>query len=139
MQAMTNEKRAEYRRSAQARLICRVEGEGGGPVDEDGRVKLTPYVRKVEHGPDEVISEGYDPDNSPLGCPVYWRISSRGDEQLYCSTFLAEREFIIRGWGTKALACCDPVTGMAVAQIETLLPKAESPVENARSGKHGRP
>ena len=87
---MTNEKRAEYLRSAQARLICRVEGEGGGPVDEDGRVKLTTYVRKVEHGPDEVISEGYDPDNSPLGCPVYWRIISRGDDRLYCSTFLAK-------------------------------------------------
>ena len=132
---MTSEKRAKYLRSAQARLICRVEGEGGRPVDEDGRTKLTPYVRKADRGPDEVISE----DNSPLGCPVYWRIISRGDEQLYCSTFLAKREFIVRVWGKKAIAFCDPVTGMAAAQIETLLPKAESSVENARSGRHDRP
>jgi hypothetical protein len=136
---MTNENRANYLRSAQARLICRVEGEGGRPVDEDGRAQLTPYVRKAERGPDEVISEGYDPDNSPLGCPVYWRIISRGDEQLYCSTFLAKREFIIRVWGKEAIAFCDPVTGMAAAQIETLLPKAESSVENTRSGRHDRP
>jgi hypothetical protein len=112
---------AEYLRSAQARLICRVESEGGGPVDEEGRLEMARYVRKVERGPDEVIDEGYDPDNSPLGCPVYWRIVNRGNEQLYCSTFLAKRDLIINAWGTKALAYCDPVTGMAVAQIETLL------------------
>jgi hypothetical protein len=112
---------AEYLRSVQARLICRVESEGGGPVDEEGRLELARYVRKVERGPDEVIDEGYDPDNSPLGCPVYWRVVNRGNEQLYCSTFLVKRDLIIKAWGTKALAYCDPVTGMAVAQIETLL------------------
>jgi hypothetical protein len=112
---------AEYLRSAQARLICRVESEGGGPVDEEGRLEMARYVRKVERGPDEVIDEGYDPDNSPLGCPVYWRVVNRGNEQLYCSTFLVKRDLIIKAWGTKALAYCDPVTGMAVAQIETLL------------------
>jgi hypothetical protein len=84
-------------------------------------LELARYVRKVERGPDEVIDEGYDPDNSPLGCPVYWRVVNRANEQLYCSTFLANRDLIIKAWGTKALAYCDPVTGMAVAQIETLL------------------
>jgi hypothetical protein len=61
---------AGYLRSVQARLICRVESEGGGPVDEEGRLERARYVRKVERGPGEVIDEGYDPDNSPLGCPV---------------------------------------------------------------------
>jgi hypothetical protein len=112
---------AGYLRSVPARLICRVESEGGGPVDEEGRLERARYVRKVERGPGEVNDEGYDPDNSPLGCPVYWRVVNRGNEQLYCSTFLAKRDQIIKAWGKKALAYCDPVTGMAVAQIEPLL------------------
>ena len=61
---------AEYLRSAQPRLICRVDIEEGR---EDRRSKLTPYISEVERGWDEIISEGYDPDHSPLGCPVYWR------------------------------------------------------------------
>jgi hypothetical protein len=106
---------AEYLRSAQPRLILRVDPKGGRLFS------LTPYIREVECGWEEVISEGYDPYHSPLGCPVYWRIVNRGDEQFYCSTFLATRAHVIKGWGTKGLAHSDPITGMAVAQIETNL------------------
>jgi hypothetical protein len=74
---------------------------------------------------DDVISEGYDPINSQLG-PVYWRIVKRGDEQFYLSTFQAPRDSVIIGWGTRGLAYCDPVTGMAIARIETHLPKASA-------------
>jgi hypothetical protein len=110
---------AENLRSAQPRLICRVDTE-----EEGRRCKLTPFISEVERGWDEIISEGYDPDHSPLGCPVYWRIVKRGDEQFYCSTFLAMRAQVIKGWGTKALAYCDPVTGTAFARIDTLLTAA---------------
>jgi hypothetical protein len=106
---------AKYLRLAQPRLICRAEEA------ENQRSNLTNYISEVEHGCDEIINEGYDPDHSPLGCPVYWRVVKRGDEYLYCSTFVVRRDQIIRAWGTKALAFCDPVTGMAVARIETLL------------------
>jgi hypothetical protein len=97
---------------------------------EVGRIKLTPYISKVERGWGEVISEGYDPDHSPLGCPVYWRIVKRGDEQVYCSTFSATRDQIMKGWGTKGLAYCDPVTGRAVVRLETAM---DSLPANARS------
>jgi hypothetical protein len=107
---------AEYLRSAQPRLICRVDTE-----EEGRRCKLTPFISEAECGWDEIISEGYDPDQSPLGCPVYWRIVKRGDEQFYSSTFLAMRAQVIKGWGTKALAYCDPVTGTALARFDTLL------------------
>jgi hypothetical protein len=106
---------AEHLRSAKPRLICRVDMEG------DRRCKLTPYISEVERGWDKLISEGYDPDHSPLGCPVYWRIVNRGDEQFYCSTFAATRDQIIKAWGTRGLTYYDPVTGMAVARIETFL------------------
>ena len=84
---------------------------------------LTHYISETERGWDEVLSEGYDPDGSPLG-PVYWRIVDRGDEQLYCSTFQLEGDLVSKGWGTRALIYCDPVTGMAVARIETLLARS---------------
>ena len=106
---------AEYLRSAQPRLICRVDPDGGR------RLKLTPYISEVDLSWDEVISEGYDPDHSPLGCPVYWRVVNRGEEQFYCSTFSVAPNQIIKTWGTRGLAYCDPVTGMAVARIETNL------------------
>jgi hypothetical protein len=106
---------AEYLRSAQAHLICRIDSQG-----DLGR-KVTPYVREYELGWQEVMSEGYDPDHSPLGCPVYWRIVNRGDEQFYCSTFLATRDQVIKAWGTEGLRYCDAFTGMAVAQAETNL------------------
>jgi hypothetical protein len=115
---------AKYLRAAQTRLILRVKGERGRSVDSEGnrRFRLTSHISKVELGWDEVIREGYDPYHSPLGRPVYYRVVNRGDEQLYCSTFLAERDEIIKMWGIEALAYCDPVTGTAVARVETLLP-----------------
>jgi hypothetical protein len=114
---------AVYLRSARPHLICRVEAEGGRPLEVEGNQRdvLTPYISEVELGWDEVLSEGYDPDGSPLRRPVYWRIVDRGDERLYCSTFLVGRAEIIKRWGTKALAYCHPVTGRAVARTETLL------------------
>jgi hypothetical protein len=108
---------AEYLRSAQPRLLCRVEPQG------DLRFKITPSIRS--EGEDvcgEVISEGYDPDLSPLGCPVYWRVVSRGDEQFYWSTFVATRDQVARAWGPEALVYCDAAGGTAVARIETKLP-----------------
>jgi hypothetical protein len=105
----------EYLRSAQAHLICRVDPDGGFDV------RLTPYIREVDLSLDEVLKEGYDPHHSPLGCPVYWRVINRGDEQFYCSIFLASRALVMKAWGTEGLAYCDPITGMAVARIETNL------------------
>jgi hypothetical protein len=112
---MRDQTSAEYLQSAQPRLfmICR--------EFDVGRIKLTPYISKVERGWGEVISEGYDPDHSPLGCPVYWRIVKQGDEQVYCSTFSATRDQIMKGWGTKGLVYCDPVTGRAVVRLETAM------------------
>jgi hypothetical protein len=102
---------AECLRSAQPRLICRVgtEDDRRCYISEDARVW------------DEIISEGYDPDHSPLGVPVYWRVVNRGEEQFYCSTFAATRDQITKIWGTSGLAHCDPVTGMAFARVETYL------------------
>jgi hypothetical protein len=96
-------------------LNCRAESER-----DQRHVKLIPYISEVERGWDEIIEEGYDADNSLLA-PVYWRIVSRGDQQLYCSTFLLTRDLIIRGWGTRALVYCDPGTGKAAVRIEALL------------------
>jgi hypothetical protein len=114
---------AEYLRSAQPRLILRVDTKDGL------RFKLTPYISEVDRGWDEVIDEGYDPVHSPLGRPVYWRIVNRGNERFYCSTYLVTRDDIIRAWGIKGLSYCDPVTGMAVARIESALGGAEMMTE----------
>jgi hypothetical protein len=102
-------------RSVRPRLICLVEPEGGL------RFNVTPYISQGEYDREEVVSEGYDPDHSPLGCPVYWRIVNRGDEQFYCSTFLATRDQVERAWGTVGLTYCDSATGNALARIETKL------------------
>jgi hypothetical protein len=112
---MTKKASSEYLRLAQAHLICRADPAG------DQGVKCTPYIREIDIGTDEVLDEGYDPHHSPLGSPVYWRVINRGDEQLYCSTFLATRAQVMKGWGTQGLVYCDPITGMAVARIETNL------------------
>jgi hypothetical protein len=70
---------------------------------------------------DEVLDEGYDPHHSPLGTPVYWRAIDRDGERFYCSTFLATRTRVMKCWGPLGLAYCDPITGMAVARLETNL------------------
>ena len=96
-------------------LICRayiVEDLKGG--------LMTSYIRETEPS-HEVIDEGYDPDHSPLGRPVYWRIVERNDGRLYLSTFLMPRANVIKIWGMEGLAHCDPVTGMAAVRIETVL------------------
>ena len=104
---------AEYLRSAKPRLICRVEVNGYN-------TKITYFISRVDYSWDEILDEGYDSKFSPLGgCPVYWRIVKRGNEQLYCSTFLATRHQIIKAWGESGLAYCDPLTGTAAARIET--------------------
>jgi hypothetical protein len=105
----------EILRSALPRLITRVDPRGGS------RFNVTPYISQDERVHEEVISEGYDPDKSPLGSPVYWRIVRRGNEQFYLSTFLATREHILKAWGRRGLAYCDRATGIAVARVETKL------------------
>jgi hypothetical protein len=115
----------EWLRSAQTRLICRVDPDPNGELG----AKLTPYVSNVELGWDDVLDEGYDPHHSPLG-PVYWRVVKRGDEQLYCSTYLVTRAQVIELWGTPGLAYCDPVTGMSVARREANLLAEWAPINN---------
>jgi hypothetical protein len=103
-------------RSAQPRLICRVERRR-----DECEQKLMPYISEADPGWDELLSEGYD-DNpfNPLG-PVYWRVIIRANEKLYASTFVATREAIRKCWGSAGLAHCDPITGTAAARIETYL------------------
>lgn len=45
----------------------------------------------------------------------------RDDELLYLSTFLLNRDQIIKAWGNDGLAHCDPITGSAPGRIETVL------------------
>jgi hypothetical protein len=105
----------DFLRSVRPRLICRVEPQG------DRRYQVTPYINQNEDASVEITSEGYDPTHSLLGCPVYWRIVKRGAEQFYLSTFLATRDQVTRAWGPAGLIYCDPVTGIALARIETKL------------------
>ena len=100
---MANE---EYLRKAEPHLIVRIDPQ------TNGQIKPTPRIDEVERGWDEVVDEGYDPGNSPLG-PVYWRAVTRGEEQMYLSTFVASRDFIINAWGPRGLDYCDPITGTA--------------------------
>jgi hypothetical protein len=101
-----------YLRSAKPRLVYRAY------IDSDP-VKITAFVGDGDDGWDEILAEGYDAKYSPLGCPVYWRIVKQGAEEFYCSTFQVPRHQVFKAWGEKGLAHCDPVTGMAVARIET--------------------
>jgi hypothetical protein len=101
-------------RSAKPHLILRYEPKG------DNRFELTPYISQTYEGWDDVVSEGYDPDGSPLG-PVYWRVVKRTGEHFYLSTYPATPDLVIRAWGPKGLAYCDPVLGFAVARIESVL------------------
>jgi hypothetical protein len=112
---LVQEDYADYLRQAQPHLIIHVDPLGGP------RFELAPYIRQGEYDREEIIDEGYDPDHSPLGCPVYWRIVNRGGEKLYCSTFLATRDQVRKCWGAAGLVCCDPAKGTAFARIETKL------------------
>jgi hypothetical protein len=107
---------AEHLRDARPSLICRVEPQA------DHSFELAPFVVEVDNADVEIIDEGYDPYHSPLGCPVYWRIVKRPDGHFYYSTFQVPRHYILKVWGVSGLPYCDPVTGMAVARIETRLP-----------------
>jgi hypothetical protein len=80
----------------------------------------SPFIREVDPGWDELSDEGYDPDGSPLG-PVYWRIVKRAEQILNLSTFPVRRDDVVRIWGPKGLAFCDPKTGIAVARLENVL------------------
>jgi len=84
---------------------------------DDG--KIVPYIREIDPGWDELISESYDRDGNRQG-PVFWRIVRRGAYFFYCSTFSLMRDQVISTWGPKGLAACDPM-GTAVAQIESVL------------------
>ena len=80
------------------------------------RIRFGGTISKISNGVegpcDEVTSEGFDPEHSPLG-PVYWRIINRGDERFYRSTFLVTRGQIINAWGTKGPAYRNPMSGIA--------------------------
>jgi hypothetical protein len=109
---MNHDALKEYLRSAKPRLICRADINGAN-------TKITPFISQTDNGWDEILAEGYDPKYSPLRCAVYWRIVKRGNEQFYCSTFQVPPHQVFKAWGEKGLAYCDPVTGMAVARIES--------------------
>jgi hypothetical protein len=115
--SINHDELAEYLRSAMPRLICRADVNGAN-------VKIIAFISQADDDWDEILSEGYDSEYSPLGCPVYWRIVKRGNEQFYCSTFQLPPHQIVKAWGEKGLAYCDPVTGMAVARIESHGPAA---------------
>jgi hypothetical protein len=103
--------------AADTHLIVRVKNVG------HLRYEHTPSIREVDPKWDELIDEGYDANGSPLGA-VYWRVIRRAEEKLYCSSFLATPEEIIRCWGPKGLAYCNSTTGVAVARVETVLPES---------------
>jgi hypothetical protein len=100
--------------AARPMLIARVNREGN-------RRRYTAHICPAEHNIVTVEDEGYDPRNSPLGCPVYWRIVRREDGTFYYSTFQATRDLVRRIWGQAGLLYCDPSTGLAFARIETFL------------------
>jgi len=107
----------ERLRTARPQLIVRVHRVGERTFD------AKPSIRKDEPA-HVVLDEGYDPHHSPLNRPVYWRIVERADGKFYLGTFLADRDFVTKGWGSDgASVYCDPVTGMAFARIETSLEK----------------
>jgi hypothetical protein len=86
-QTYQSESLADLLRVAEPRLIMRVTPD---PYNKFKRT-VVPTIREVERESEEVIDEGYDPDHSPLGRPVYWRIVIRGGQKLYCSTFRTSR------------------------------------------------
>jgi hypothetical protein len=105
----------DYLKSAHPRLIARAIGSGLTGYQFEHHISQGRATR------DEVVREGFDPDNSPLG-PVYWRIVRRGDEKFYLSTCVWSRDEVAHFWGKEAISYCDPLTGVAVVQLETPLP-----------------
>jgi hypothetical protein len=91
---------------------------------------MTFHIREGEHANEEIIHEGFDPYYSSLRVPVYYRVVARGEQQVYCSTYVATREQILKGWGQIGLEHADPVTGTAVVCLETLIDPA-APVRGA--------
>jgi hypothetical protein len=106
----------ENLRDARPSLIVRVERQC------DVSLEVSPFIVEVKSANDDVMDQGYDPHHSPLGCPVYWRIVKRRDGRFYYSTFQVSRDNVLKVWGPRGLSFCDPVTGSAVARIETRLP-----------------
>lgn len=109
----TNRSRRQHLQTARVHLICWVTTRGDGRT-----LGHAPYIATEDPGWNEVIEEGYDQKDSPLG-PVYWRIVKRNNLTLYLSTFLATRDEVIKGWGPEGLRYCDPITDAAVARIES--------------------
>jgi hypothetical protein len=122
----------EHLQAAQVHLICWID-----PQEDGTTFGLIPYIVTEDPGWNEVIDEGYDHKGSPLG-PVYWRIVKRNKETLYLSTFLATRDEVIKGWGLDGLRFCDPVTGTAVARIESSCSSISNDVA-LHSAPMGRP
>jgi len=120
---------AEFLRSARPRLLIRSE------ISDEG-MKLSPYVSDDYVGWDEILDEGYDPDGSPLGCPVYWRVVRRGDQRFYLSTHPVSRDQIVKIWGSEGLSFCDPITHVGIGRIENLLPERKAPLFDPRPRDH---
>ena len=72
---------ADDLRVARPSLLLRVKQHS------DNRFECTPCISDIEDDYVEVIDEGYDPDHSPLGCPVYWRIVKRSDGSFIAALF----------------------------------------------------
>jgi hypothetical protein len=104
-------------KSAAPRLLLFVK-----ETDDEAIFSVEPHISDNDISWDEIFDEGFDPDYSPLG-PVYWRVIRRGKKKFYYSTFAVSRDQIISGWGAKGLSYCDPITGIGVARIVTLLDK----------------
>jgi hypothetical protein len=95
-----------------------------------GRFRVNPYISDVDLGWDECLREGFDPDGRTGLGPVYRRVVMRAGEVFYLSTYKATREQVMKGWGSAGLAYCDPITGTAMARVET---KLESQIEKRSS------
>jgi hypothetical protein len=112
---------AEFLRSARPHLICCVTHH-----TSNASLEFAYHINEKELGWDNTVSEGYDLHDSPLGCPVYWRVIMWGNKWLYCNTFLLPRDDVIRGWGPRALVFCDPVTATAAVRLQTYIRRQSS-------------
>ena len=102
----------DFLRSARPRLIMLA----GHITDE---IITFEYLVRVKHiGWDEVIEECYDAMNGPMGFPVYWREVMRSNQKLCLGTFPVTAAFVVKYWGKKGLAYCDPDTRLGVARLE---------------------